>query len=300
VLRALSTALFTIWLAVTLSFFLLRAVPGNAVEAQLLQGGASRARIAEVNAALGLNEGLPLQYVRYLGDLIQGDLGYSLSNGRSVNTIIAERLRPTVQLALAALCVAVPVGLGLGILASGHGLDARLSQLAVNLSLSMPIYWTGTLVIILFAAQLQWLPATGSSGVRALILPVGVLAFHTMGEIARMTQANVRSFRAAPHVLVARSRGLTRPLITLRYILRPALLPVISVIALQAGFLIGGAVITETLFVRPGIGRLLLESTLNQDYTVVQGVVVLATLVYVSVNTLADLAYRLVDPRVYI
>jgi len=297
VLRIVLSAVVTVWLAATLTFLLLRVLPGDALEAQLLQGGASRERITEVRDELGLNDALLIQYGRYIAALMRGDLGYSLGNGRSVNTIIAERLWPTLRLAGLALSMAITLGLIIGIVASTNHLPGRFAQMLIMLSISVPIYWSGTLVIIVFAAQLGWFPASGSVGWRALVLPVMVLSFHTLGEIARITQVNVRATQAMTFVQVARSKGLTQRIIWRRHTLRPALLPVISVIALQAGFLIGGTVITETLFVRSGIGRLLLDSTLNQDYPVVQGIVILSTLVYVSVNAFADVAYRFADPR---
>ena len=296
-LRIVLSAVVTVWLAATLTFLLLRVLPGDALEAQLLQGGASRERITEVRDELGLNDALLIQYGRYIAALVQGDLGYSLGNGRSVNIIIAERLWPTLRLAGSALCIAIPLGLFIGILASTQYLLGRFAQMLIMLSISVPIYWSGTLVIIVFAAQLGWFPASGSVGWRALVLPVAVLSFHTLGEIARITQVNVRATQSMTFVQVARSKGLPQGAIWRRHTLRPALLPVISVIALQAGFLIGGTVITETLFVRSGIGRLLLDSTINQDYPVVQGIVILSTLVYVSVNALADVAYQFADPR---
>lgn len=296
-LRLLLSALITVWLAASLVFVLLRILPGDALEGQLLQGGASQTRIDQVRDELGLNDSLSTQYMRYMVALAQGDLGFSLANGRSVNVIIGERLWPTVRLAGLALAVAVPLGLACGTLAALPTVLNRVGQVAIMLAISVPVYWTGTLAIILFAAQLRWFPASGSSDWRALILPVAVLSFHTMGEIARVTQVNVQATQQQFFVTVARARGLTSGIVQWRYILRPALLPVISVIALQAGFLIGGTVITEMLFVRAGIGRLLLDSTINQDYPVVQGIVVLSTVVYVLVNTLADLTYRLVDPR---
>ena len=154
------------------------------------------------------------------------------------------------------------------------------------------------MAIVLFSAKLGWLPSTGTGRLEHLVLPVSVLGFHTMGGIGRVTQASVADARQASFVWVARSKGLPESHLVWRHILRVGLLPVITVTALQMGFLLSGTVITESLFVRPGIGRLLLNSVIEQDYPIVQGVVILSAVVYVILNTLADFLYRLVDPRI--
>jgi peptide/nickel transport system permease protein len=211
-----------------------------------------------------------------------------------------QHLVPTITLALNALIVASVGGLLLGVLGAlelRRGISA-LARGIIDLSLSTPIYWTGTIAIYIFSAQLGLLPSAGAGRVSQLILPVAVLGFHTAGAIARVVQANVRDTLDADFVRVARAKGLSERAVIWRHVLRASLLPVVTVIALQAGFLLSGTVITESLFVRPGIGRLMLDAVTAQDYPVVQGVVIFAAIVYAVLNVMADTLYRIVDPRV--
>jgi peptide/nickel transport system permease protein len=299
-LRQLLSLVLVVWLTTTIAFFALRVLPGDAIEAQLVQIGANPAVIEERRHEQGLDAPLLLQYGRYLLMLVQGDFGYSLVNGESVRDMIGARLIPTLTLGLGAILIASIAGLLLGIVT---GIDAnksltRASDFLINLSLSTPIYWTGTFAIIIFAAQLQLLPAVGAGSFSQLILPASVLGFHAAGAIARMVKANIREAVSADFVRTARAKGLPESQIIWRHILRVGLLPTITVITIQLGFLLSGTVITENLFVRPGIGSLLWEGTRQQDYPVVQGVVVLAAVVYTVLNALADLVYRLADPRI--
>lgn len=298
-IRRLAASLGVIWLAATLAFFALRVLPGDAVQAQLLGSGASASAIAERRAALGLDDPALVQYGRWLAGIGQGSLGVSLLDGQPVAAMIGQRLAPTLALALSALLVAVVLGICLGGTAGlERGKGSRLAALLLDLALSMPMYWTGTLAIWLFAVQLGWLPFSQSSDVQGLILPAVVLGFHSAGAIGRVFSASVREAKDADFVRTARAKGLPEHAVLSRHIARASLLSAVTVIALQAGFLLSGIVITETLFVRPGIGRLLLDSVLRQDYPVVQGIVVWMAIVYTAVNAAADVIYALVDPRV--
>lgn len=291
--------LVVIWLVASITFFALRVLPGDAIQAQLLQSGVSEVVIEERRNQQGFNDPIGVQYSRYIFQLMRGDLGYSLLDGQSVNEMIAAQLLPTLSLGIAAIAIAVIAGIPLGIFTAvdfGYGLR-NICNLFITLSLSMPIYWTGTLAILVFSAQLRLLPAFGADGLSELILPASVLGFYSAGAIARVIQASINEVSSADFVRTAYAKGLPQRLIVRRHILRTALLPAITVIMIQMGFLLGGTVITESLFVRPGIGRLLLDRTLKQDYPVVQGIVVLAAVVYTLLNNLADLLYRLIDPR---
>ena len=297
-LRSFIALVPVLWLAVTVAFFLLRLLPGDAVDAQLAQGGASQERIAQVRQQMGLDDPIPTQYRRYLTSMLRGDLGYSFVNAQPVAEVIAARLIPTLVLAVSAIVLALLLGVSMGIIASfENGLFASFANLLTILSISTPIYWTGTLAILAFAVQLDWLPASGSGGWPHLVLPVAVLGFHTMGEIARVVRVNLVETRSALFIRTAHSKGLRPRTILWRHMLRVVWIPVITVTALQAGFLFSGTVITEMLFVRPGIGTLLLDSTIDQDYPVVQGIVVLSALGYVVVNASADTLHGLLDPR---
>ena len=294
--RALS-AVLVLWLAATLAFFALRVLPGDAVAAQLAQGGATAMQIDAARTELGLNDGLPAQYGRFLAGLLRGSLGVSLASGRPVEDMIAERLWPTIELALLAVALAALGGVSLGVIGAGDGWAGRWARLMIGVSMGVPVYWTATLAVVLFAVQLGWLPSSGVGSWRQLVLPVTVLAFHTLGAIARVVQISVREVRDMLFVRTARGKGLPDLLVLRRHVLRVALPPAVTVIALQTGFLLGGAVIIESVFVRPGVGRLLLDSTVRQDYPVVQGIVILVAAAYVMFNTLAEAVHRLLDPR---
>jgi ABC-type dipeptide/oligopeptide/nickel transport system permease component len=300
-IRQFVSTLLIIWLAATLAFFALRVLPGDAIESQLIESGASASTIAERRAAAGLDHPLPTQYVEFLSGLWRGDLGVSLLDGRPVTQIILDQLEPTLTLAFSALAVAANLGLVLGCLAAleiGWGIST-VSRVLTALALSVPIYWTGTIAIFVFTVQLDLLPSGGAGRLSQLILPATVLGFHSAGAIAQVLQTGVRETLRAEFVRTARAKGLRERTVVVRHVLRASLLPAVTVLAVQAGFLLSGVVITEALFSRPGIGSVLLDATLLQNYPVVQGVVVWSAVVYALLNSLADSIYQLIDPRVH-
>lgn len=291
VLLRLASVLLTFWLAYTCVFVLLRIIPGDALAAELLQAGLPQDVIEARRAALGLDAPLLTQYTRSLFGLLEGKLGVSLATGRPVSEMIAERLRSTLELALAAGAVGLIVGVGLGLFAGFAGGWLRwLAVFLLGLSLSVPLYWTATLLLFVFSLRT----------LDNLWLAAGILGFHTAGAIARVLQAQIDSLRRVLFIRTAYSKGLPTYLIRWRHVLRVAGLPLISVAALQAGFLLGGVVITESIFQRAGLGTLLLRGVVEQDYPVVQGVTLLLVLVYVALNTLADGLLVLADPRLRI
>jgi len=295
----LLTTLLTIWGASTLAFLALRLLPGDAITNQMLQGGASEAMIAARRAALGLDSPLLVQYTRFLLDLARGDLGYSYLSQQPVSVLIAGQLGATISLAAAALAVAVTLGLTLGMIEAIYWprWPGQLAGALNVLALAAPIYWTATLGIYVFSTQLNLLPATGSGSLLHLLLPAGVLGFHVAGSIARVTRTSLRQTLEAAFVRTAYAKGLRSSQILFRHVLRASFPPILSIIALQTGFLLGGTVITEMIFVRQGIGQLLQHAVIDQDYPVVLGIVVLAATTYSVVNALADLGHGLLDPR---
>ncbi|HLU11969.1 MAG TPA: ABC transporter permease, partial [Oceanobacillus sp.] len=193
-IRVIFSSLLIIWLAATLAFFALRVIPGDAIETQLIESGASASTIAERRAAAGLNAPLPAQYVDFLSGLWRGDLGVSLLDGRPVVQIILDQIEPTITLAISALAVAVSFGLVLGTFAAlnvGWGIST-VSRVLISLALSVPIYWTGTIAIFVFTVQLNLLPSAGAGRLSQLILPAGVLGFHTAGAIGQVIEASIR------------------------------------------------------------------------------------------------------------
>ncbi len=297
--RRLLEAAFVLWLAATLAFLALQLTPGDPAQALLAASGATPEQVAARRAQLGLDDPLPLQYLRYLMELLRGDLGQSWLHGRSVGRMIAEQLPPTVELALAATAVGVTLGVALGTLAAARRdtwLDAAATALAV-VGLSTPVYGSGLLAILLFSLHLRWLPASGTGGLAHLLLPALVLGFALAGSIARVVRSRVVEVLGAPFVLAARARGVSGRRLLLGHVLRAALGPALMVTALQFGFLLGGAVVTESVFARQGLGRLALQAILWRDLPVVRGVVLVGALAYVLSNLLADLAQTALDPR---
>ncbi len=296
--RRIGAAVLSAWLVLTLAFFALRWLPGDALDATMARAGWSAEAIAARRAELGLDAPPARQYVAYLGGVLRGDWGRSLISGQAVSEKIAQNARPTVTLALSALWVALGLGVTWGVLAVMPWRVARYgAETLAALALATPVYWTATLAIYLFAVLLGWLPGTGGDGVRALILPALVLGFHAAGGIAEVTARSLREAWAEDFVRTARAKGLPAWDV-LDHVLRVALLPLIAVAAVQLSFLLGGTVITETIFVRQGLGRVFLDAITDRDYPMVQGLVVLAALSVNGVHTLADVLYALVDPRV--
>jgi peptide/nickel transport system permease protein len=293
--RRLIAAIPVLWGVATLVFILMRLLPGDPAALMLAEGGGSAQAIAELRAELGLDEPLVVQYGRYLWSLSRCDLGTSLFTHRPVLTIIVEQLTSTIELALAAMIVAVVLGTTLGLVAAVKH-NTWLDTLATTLSVagvSLPIFWSAMLLIWLLSLQLSWLPATGQGTAAHLIMPALVLGFASSGAIARLVRASLLEVFAQDFVNTARAKGLREKTILWRHALKNALIPAITVIGLQFGFLLGGTVVTETIFARPGIGRLMVDAILWKDLPLVQGIALLAALVYSLVNLSIDVIYPL-------
>jgi peptide/nickel transport system permease protein len=293
-------AIFVLWLATTLAFIAMKLTPGDPAQTLLAASGATAEEIAARRADLGLDDPFPIQYARYVADLARGDLGRSWLHGRPVSQMIGEQIPPTFTLAISAMAVGVFLGMTLGILAAigrHTWLDLVVTSIAVA-GLSMPTAWSGILAILLFSLHLGWLPASGEGALRHMVLPATVLGFALSGSIARLIRARVVETLDEPFVLAARSRGLPGWRVIIVHVLRSALPSTLTVIALQFGFLLGGAVVTESVFSRRGLGKLAIEAISWQDLPVVRGVVVCGALAYVLVNFLADVAQAWLDPRI--
>jgi len=285
--------------ACTLVFLLIHLIPGDPVEAML--GETARAADREaMRAALGLDAPLWRQYLDYLGGLARLDLGVSLREQRPVTTILAERLPPTLLLASASLLLAVGIAVPLGVLAARHQ-HGPLDRLAMGFSLlgmAVPNFWLGPLLILVFSLWLGWTPISGMQQPSSLILPAITLGTGLAAVLARMVRNSLLEVLGDDYVRTARAKGLSEGAVLRRHALRNAWLPVLTLLGLQLGALLGGAVITETVFAWPGIGSLLVEAIQARDFPVVQGSVLLVAGLYVAVNMATDLAYAYVDPRV--
>jgi peptide/nickel transport system permease protein len=299
--RRLITTLPVLWGVATLVFVVMRLLPGDPAALMLAEGGGSVEAIAELRAELGLDAPLPVQYTRYLFRLLRGDLGTSLFTHRPVVTTIVEQLPSTIELALVAMILAIGLGIVLGVVAAvrrGTWLDTLATTVSV-IGVSVPVFWSALLLIWLLSLELRLLPATGQGGLAYLIMPALVLGFASSGAIARLVRASLLEVFDQDFINTARAKGLRERTLLVRHALKNALIPVITIIGLQFGFLLGGTVVVETIFSRPGIGRLLVNAILWKDFPVVQGVVLLGALVYTLVNLTIDVAYAYLDPRIH-
>jgi peptide/nickel transport system permease protein len=283
----------------TLVFSLIHLVPGDPVQAMLGESAAPQ-DVAELRSRLGLDRPLLVQYGVFLKDLLRGDLGTSLRTGEPVVRAIAARVPATFQLAVAAMCLAVVFAIPLGIVAAaraGTGVDFAATTLALA-GISMPTFWVGPLLAIFFGIVLGWLPVSGFGTPAHLVLPAVTLGAPLAAVLARMTRASVIEELHELYVLSARARGVSRARAVLRHAFRNSLIPIVTVLGLQMGAVLTGAVITETIFAWPGVGRLLIQSINFRDYPLIQGCILLIAVTYVAMNLLTDLAYGLLDPRI--
>jgi peptide/nickel transport system permease protein len=280
-------------------FLLLHLVPGDPVELMLGDSARPADRTA-LRQALGLDLPFMDQLFGWFTHLVRLDLGESLYSRRPVLDLIAERLPATLELTAAALTLALLIALPLGTLAARHH-NRPLDRLAMGFSLlgmSIPNFWLGPLLILLFSLELGWTPVSGRDTIASLVLPALTLGTALAAVLARMVRSSLLEVLSEDFIRTARAKGLSEPAMLWRHALPNAWLPLLTVLGLQLGALLGGAVITETVFAWPGLGSLLVEAIQRRDYPLVQGCVLLISLTYVLVNALTDLAYRWVDPRV--
>jgi peptide/nickel transport system permease protein len=283
----------------TLVFSLIHLVPGDPAQA-MLGDGASPQDIAELRTSLGLDRPLVEQYVTFLRHAITGDLGQSFRTGQPVTAMIFERMPATAELAIAAMIVAVLIAIPLGVVAAvWRGTAADYGAMTFALAgVSIPNFWLGPLLAIVFAVELGWLPVSGRGTLAHLILPAVSLGLALAAILARMTRASLLDELRELYVRAARARGVSRVLAITMHALRNSMVPLLTIVALQFGAVLTGAVITETIFAWPGIGRLLIQSIGFRDYPMVQGCILLIAVTYVTVNLVTDLMYGVLDPRI--
>ncbi len=298
--RRLITSIPVLWGVATLVFLMMHLLPGDPAELMLAESGGSSQSIAQLRLQLGLDDPTYVQYSRFLANALRGDLGRSIFTNRLVTRSILEQLPHTVQLAVTAMMVAVTIGAALGISAAlnrSTWVDSLCMTIAVA-GTSMPIFWSGVLLILLFSSLLHWLPATGQGSLRHLIMPAIVLGLASSGAIARLVRSSMLEVLSQEYITVARAKGLGKRIVVCRHALKNAFIPVITIMGLQFGYLLGGTVITETIFSRQGLGRLVVDAILWKDFPIVQGTVLLAATVYTVVNLLVDISYAIIDPRI--
>lgn len=282
-----------------LTFLLIHLVPGDPVEVMLGESASSADREA-LRAELGLNQPLLQQFGTYLNKLAHGDFGHSIHTKASIAELIKTRYPATLKLALLSLMIGLFIGIPLGIysaLKAGHWQDILVTVVSVRLS-AMPAFWLGPVLMLIFAVWLGWLPVSGMESSTSIVLPATTLGFGLSAILTRMTRTSLLEVLNDDYIRTARAKGLSERVVILRHAMRAALLPIITIVGLQMGSLLAGAVITETIFSWDGIGRLLVESIEKRDYPVTQACVLIVALSYVVVNLLTDLLYKLADPRV--
>ena len=282
-----------------LVFLLIHLVPGDPVDVMLGESALPADRAA-LRASLGLDQPMVLQFYQYLGQLVTLDLGNSLHTRQPIAGMLAERLPATLELAAAALLLALVIALPLGVMAAIHrNKPWDIGAMGFSLlGVSIPNFWLGPMLILVFSLWLGWTPVSGREGAGSLLLPAITLGTALAAVLARMVRSSLLEVLGEDFVRTARAKGLPERVVIWRHALGNAWLPVITLLGLQLGALLGGAVITETVFSWPGIGSLMIESIQKRDYPVVQGCVLLISLTYVLVNTLTDLVYAWIDPRI--
>jgi ABC-type dipeptide/oligopeptide/nickel transport system permease component len=280
-------------------FVAIRLIPGD--PAQIMAGQAATEEVVrEIRASLGLDRPLPVQYLYFLRNVLRGDLGRSLFNGAPVLEELGQRFPRTVRLALASMAVASLIGIPAGIVAATRRLTwvDTLVMLVALAGVSMPVFWLGLNLILVFSVRLQWLPAFGYETWRHLVLPAITLGTASAAVVARMTRSAMLEVLGQDYIRTARAKGLSERAVVNRHALRNALIPVVTILGLQLGTLLSGAVLTETVFAWPGIGRLLVDAVLARDYPIIQGTTLLIAATFVGLNLAVDLLYGLLDPRI--
>ena len=274
-------------------------IPGDPVALMLGQNAAPE-QVAALRDYLGLDRPLLVRYVEYLGQIVRGDLGRSIQGNRTVLDEIREVWQNTIRLTVAAVFLAVTVGIGIGALSAlrPYSLLDNVVRVVALLGLSMPIFWIGLVLSYIFGFYLGLLPVGGTGGIEHLVLPAVTLALPSIALIARMTRSSLLEVLGEDYVRTARAKGLRGRTVLWRHALGNALIPVISVIGLQIGQLLGGAVLTETVFAWPGLGRLMVRAIFARDYVLLQGAVLVLAITFVLVNLLVDLSYAYLDPRI--
>ncbi len=296
-LLAAIPVLFGVSIAV---FSMLHLVPGDPVKMMLSEFQTSPEQIALLRAQLHLDEPLPQQFGRFLWSALHGDLGYSIRTKRPVRDEILDNLPSTVILTLSGMTVAIVMGIVLGIIAAvwQNSWFDTFSMLLALLGVSMPSFWFGLLLIFTFSLKLRWLPATGGGDFAHLIMPAVTLGMGASAIIARLARSSMLEVLRQEYIMTARAKGLRELLVIIRHGLKNALIPVVTIVGLQIGQLLGGTVIIETVFARPGVGRLIVNGILEKDFPLVQGIVLLGATSYVLVNLVVDMTYALLDPRI--
>lgn len=298
ILRRLGHTVLVILGISMISFFFLHLSGDPA--GLMLPEDATREQVENLRREMGLEDPIHRQYLNFLGNALQGDLGRSIYTREPVARLILERLPATLELAFAALAIALVIAIPVGIISAlkrGSFVDT-LSMAVALFGLSMPHFWLGIMFILLFSVHLGWLPTSGRGTLEQLIMPAMALGISLVALFARLTRSAMLEVLGQDYVRTARAKGLGEVLVVGKHALKNALIPLVTVIGMEFGFLLGGAVIIETVFAWPGVGRLIVQAILDRDYPVVQAAVMMLAVVFVVMNLLVDLVYVWLDPNI--
>lgn len=298
IMRRLGHTVLVIFGISLISFFFLH-LSGDPVGLMLPQD-ATREQLEAMRRTMGFDDPIALQYLRFLAAALQGDLGRSIYSGEPVAMLILERMPATLELAFTALALALVIAIPIGVLAAvkrGSLIDTA-SMLVALFGLSMPHFWLGIMFIMFFSVHLGWLPTSGRGGIEHLIMPAAALGLSLIALFARLTRSAMLEVLSQDYVRTARAKGLSERLVVGKHALKNALIPLVTVIGMEFGFLLGGAVIIESVFAWPGVGRLIVQAILDRDYPVVQAAVMFLAVIFVSMNLLVDLLYVWLDPNI--
>lgn len=286
-----------------LTFLMMHLLPGDPVDYLFArsQGEApAPEQVEELRRQLGLDRPLPVQYAYYVGDAVRGDLGESIFLRRDVRDIILDNFRFTLELTVAGLLFAMVMGFALGVLAAAkHGTWIDSATMVLSLvGLSMPFFWLAILLVLLFSIRLDLFPATGQGSFSHLVLPAIAIGITSAGTLARLVRSSMLEVLRNEYITTARAKGLLERRVLISHALRNAMIPPLTIAGIQFGRLMGGAVVTETIFARKGLGSVLVNGILSHDFKLVQGILLFIALVYIIVNLVVDLLYAVVDPRI--
>ena len=284
----------------TIVFFMMRVLPGDPAQLMLYETGASGEEVEQLREQLGLNDPLYVQFWDYLTNVARGDFGQSFYTKQYVTTMLADQFRSTLELTLAAMLISTGLGVTLGVISAikQHTWVDSLSMVFALAGVSLPSFWLGLMLIFLFSLRLGWLPAVGSSSLKHLILPAVTLGIGGSAIIARLVRSSMLEVLRQEYVVTARAKGLSAYAVTIRHALRNALIPTVTILGLQFGYLLGGTVVVETVFSRQGIGRLAVVAIKGKDFDVIQGWALFVAAIYIVVNLIVDISYAWLDPRI--
>lgn len=282
-----------------LVFFIISLTPGD-VTSMILGDGATEAAILELREEMGLDDPIIVQYGRYMGNLAKGDFGISYATGKNVVVEIGQRFPNTFKLTVSAIFLSVLISIPIGVISATkqYSIFDNVGMVLALIGISMPSFWTGLILIILFSLQIRWFPSGGMDGLNSLILPAFTLAIASTASITRTTRSSMLEVIRQDYINTAKAKGVNRKVVIRKHALKNALIPAITVIGLEFGVLLGGAVLTETVFSWPGIGRLMVQSIQSKDTPMVLGCVIVFALAFSIVNLIIDILYAFIDPRI--